>query len=387
MIEVEAMAAWLDERLPEFLEDLRALVEVDCGTSSKAGVDAVGRSFAERLASLGCELTRYPLENYGDCYLATLRGEGTARILLSGHLDTVYPDGTAAARPMRIEGRRVLGPGVSDMKAGLLAGYYALRALVAAGHRDFARIDFFLNSEEEIGSPASQHLYRDVARQADVALVLEAARANGDIVSARKGSGTYRFTVHGVQAHAGVEPERGANAILELARCIQAAAALNGQAPGTTVNAGVIGGGSRPNVVPDLAWADVDVRFVAADAGRALDGALREIAARPAVAGTSIELSGGIEHPPMEKTPTSAALVDAAQAIAGRLGFTFRDVLTGGASDGNNIAALGVPTLDGMGPAGGRDHSPDEFLELDSIVPRTALLAGLIAATCARTAP
>lgn len=387
MTHTQAMTTWLQERLPKFLDDLRALVNVDCGTSNKAGVDVVGRLFRDRLRAAGFELTEFPLAEYGDCCLATLRGTGQARILLVGHLDTVYPDGVAAERPMRIEGRRILGPSVSDMKAGLLAGLYAVRALQHAGLRDFGRIDFFVNTEEEVGSPASQPLYLPVAMQADAALVLESARASGDIVSARKGGAVYRFTVLGHQAHAGVEPEKGANAIVELTRCIQELTALNGLHPGTTVNVGVIGGGTRSNVVPDLAWAEVDARFSTVEAGLVLDRAIRQVAMQPQVPGTRIEVSGGVEKGPMEKTAATAYLVDLARDVAGQLGFTFQDVQTGGMSDGNHIGELGVPTLDGLGPIGGEDHSPNEYLELDSIVPRTALLAGLIAAIAAHRDP
>jgi glutamate carboxypeptidase len=377
---VQVMSAWLQEQRPQFLADLQTLVNIDCGTANKAGVDAVGRVFGEQLRAIGCELIEFPLAEYGDCLLATWRGSGQARVLLSGHLDTVYPEGTVAGRPMRIDGGRIFGPGANDMKAGLLAGLYAVRALQYVGFEYFERIDFFANSDEEVGSPASPNLYRDVAAQADVALVLEAGRINGDIVSARKGCGTYRFTARGKQAHAGVEPQRGANAIAELARCIGELSALNGLSEGSTVNVGRIGGGTASNVVPDLAWADVDTRFVTAEAGIALDQAVRSVASQVSVAGTSIEVSGGMGRGPMEKTAASALLVELALGVAAELGFTFADIRTGGVSDGNYIAALGTPTLDGMGPVGGHDHSPDEYLELESIVPRTALLAGLIIA-------
>ena len=380
MLQIQEILNWLQERLPEFLDDLRMLVDVDCGTSNKAGVDAVGGLFRDRLRAAGFELKEFPLTEYGDCCLATLHGTGQARILLVGHLDTVYPDGTAAARPMRFEGRRILGPGVSDMKSGLLAGLYAVRALQHAGFHDFARIDFFANTEEEVGSPASQRLYRPAAQQADAALVLESARASGDIVSARKGGGVYHLKVYGRQAHAGVEPEKGANAIVEMSGCIQELTALNGLHPGTTVNVGVIEGGTRSNVVPDLACAEVDVRFSTAEAGRALDRAVRRVGASPRVPGTRVEGSGGIEKGPMEKTAATAYLVELLQDVAARLGVVFKDVQTGGNSDGNHMAELGIPVLDGLGPIGGDDHSPNEYLDADSIVPRTALLAGLIAA-------
>jgi glutamate carboxypeptidase len=378
------MIPWLQERLPEFLEDLRILVNQDCGTPNKAGVDTVGRYFRQLLRQAGAELTEFPLSNFGDCCLATWRGSGQARLLLSGHLDTVYPDGTVAQRPMRIENGRILGPGTCDMKAGLLAGLYAVRALLASGFNDFAEIHFFVNTDEEVDSPASRPLYQPLAAQMDAALVLEAARPNGDIVSARKGCSLYRITVHGRQAHAGVEPEKGANAILELAHIIQEISELHRPQEGTTVNAGVIGGGTRSNVVPDLAWAEVDARFLSAQAGRALDQAVQGIAAQPVVQGTRIELDGGIQKGPMEKTAATAFLVELAQGLAGEIGLTFKDVQSGGTSDGNFIGELGIPTIDGLGPIGGLDHSPNEYLELDSIVPRTALLAGLIQEIAAR---
>ena len=380
MIQIQAIQTWLQEKQPQFLDDLRALVNIDCGTSNKVGVDAVGSLFRGRLRAAGFGLTEFPLAEYGDCCLATLHGNGRARILLVGHLDTVYPDGTVTARPMQIKGRRILGPGVADMKSGLLAGLYAVRALRHLGFNEFDRIDFFVNTEEEIDSPASKHLYRPVARQADAALVLEAARANGDIVSARKGGGVYQLTVHGRQAHAGVEPEKGANAIVELAGLVQELTALNGMHSGTTVNVGVINGGTGSNVVPDLARAEVDVRFGTSAAGEALDQAIRRAGSLTRVPGIRVEITGGIEKDPMEKTAAVAYLVELAQGIAAQLGFAFDDVQTGGTSDGNFMAKLGLPVLDGLGPIGGDDHSPSEYLDADSIVPRTALLAGLIAA-------
>jgi glutamate carboxypeptidase len=384
MTQVQAILTWLQERQPQFLDDLRALVNVDCGTSNKTGVDAVGALFRDRLRAAGFVLTEFPLTEYGDCCLGTLRGTGRARILLIGHLDTVYPDGTAAARPMRYEDRRIIGPGVSDMKSGLLAGLYAVQALQYIEFHEFSRIDFFVNTEEEIGSPASKRLYRPVARQADAALVLEAARANGDIVSARKGGGVYHLTVRGRQAHAGVEPEKGANAIVELAGLIQELAALNGLHSGTTVNVGVIKGGTGSNVVPDLACAEVDVRFGTSEAGQAIDRAIRRVGSPPGVPGTRVEVTGGIEKGPMEKTAATAYLVELAQDVAAQLGIAFDDVQTGGTSDGNYIAELGLPVLDGLGPIGGNDHSPSEYLDADSIVPRAALLAGLIATIATR---
>jgi len=280
--------------------------------------------------------------------------------------------------PMRFGNHHILGPGVCDMKAGLLTGLYAIRALQQVKYSNFAQIDFFLNTDEEIGSPASHVLYQPIAVLADAALVLESARMNGDIVSARKGDGTYRIHVRGRQAHAGVEIEKGANAIVELTHCIQALSSLNGQHPGTTVNVGLVGGGIRPNVVPDEAWAEFDVRFVTVADGLALDRAFHQIASRLHIPGTHIEITGGIEKNPMERTAASAYLVDLIQGVGKQLGLRFQDVQTGGTSDGNYISEMGIPTLDGLGPIGGLDHSPDEYLDENSILSRTALLAGFI---------
>ena len=381
---MEHLITYLKTQQQNFLTDLAALVNLDCGTHNKAGVDAAGAIMHQHLEDLGFAVETLPLEEYGDCLVGRLRGQGRARILLLGHLDTVYPDGTAAARPMRVEGDRILGPGVCDMKAGLLAGVYAVKALQASRFADFAEIAFFCNSEEEIGSPRSRHLYADLACRADAVLVLEAARANGAIVSARKGGGTYRLRVTGRAAHAGVEPEKGANAILELAHHIQALHALNGLRPGVTVSVGVVRGGTRPNVVPDFAEAEIDVRVMCREDIPVVDEAIRQAVATTHVPGTTAEITGGIKIPPMEKSPATAFLADLARQVAAELGFDLEDVATGGISDANFVAALGTPVLDGLGPIGGLDHSPREYLELESIVPRTALLAGLIKAICQR---
>jgi glutamate carboxypeptidase len=378
MEQLFSIKSWIEEHLPDYLDRLAALVNVDCGTSNKTGVDHVGRLFRSYLREAGFELSEFPLVQYGDCCLASYHGTGTARILLMGHLDTVYPDGTAAARLMHFKNQHILGPGVCDMKAGLLTGLYAIQALQQVNYRDFAQVDFFLNTDEEVDSPASRGLYQPIAALADVALVLESARMNGDIVSARKGGGNYRIQVHGRQAHAGVEIEKGANAILELTHCIQAFSALNGWQPGTTVNVGLVGGGIRTNVVPDEAWAEFDVRFVSAADGMTLDRAVHQIASQTHIPGTHIEITGGIEKNPMEKTPASAYLVDLIQGVGKQLEISFQDVQTGGTSDGNYVSEMGIPTLDGLGPIGGLDHSPNEYLEMDSIVQRTTLLAGLL---------
>jgi glutamate carboxypeptidase len=381
---MDTITTFLTSSQTEFLVDLATLVNRDCGAFNKAGVDWVGEWVEARCRSWGWEVQRFPLADYGDCWLARLRGSKAGRLLLMGHLDTVYPDGTAAARPMRFEGAQIMGPGVCDMKGGLLAGMYALRALQISGFTDFAELAFFFNSDEEMGSPASRAHYSPVARQMEAVLVLESARQNGDIVRARKGSGLYRVRVQGKAAHAGVEVEKGANAVLELAHQIIAFHQLHGLAPGVTVSAGLVQGGIQYNVVPDAAWADIDVRAVDQAGVEALAGAVAGLAGHTTVPGTTVQIEGGIHYPPMTTTPATAFLVELAQAAARELGFEVNAAATGGASDANLVASLGVPVLDGLGPIGGLDHGPDEYIDQNSLVPRTAMLAGLIRHILAR---
>jgi glutamate carboxypeptidase len=373
-----SVRSFLESTRPNFLDDLAMLVGIDCGTHNKAGVDRVGAWVRDRCLEWGWAIEHYPQTDYGDCWLARLSGSSDGRVLLMGHLDTVYPDGTAAVRPMRYEGAKILGPGVCDMKSGVLTGMYALRALQAIGFEDFAELLMFFTSEEEVSSPISRPISSALAQQVDAVLVLEAGRMNGDIVSARKGSGEFILKVTGKAAHAGVEPEKGAHAILELAHQIIALHQLNGLVPGVTVNADVIRGGTVHNVIPDEAWVEVDVRAFDPNGVAALQHALSDLPKHTTIPGTRVEISGFFKYPPMAKTSATALLVEYTRETANDLGFDVKDAATGGASDANVIAGLGVPVLDGLGPVGGLDHSPDEYIEADSIVPRTALVAGLI---------
>jgi len=266
---------------------------------------------------------------------------------------------------------------VTDMKAGLLAGLHAIGALHEAGAQP--AITFVANPDEEIGSPFSTEHIRRLAPDHDAVLVLECARANGDIVSARKGIADYHLTLVGRAAHAGVEPEKGRSAILEAAHQVVALHALNGRWPTVTVNAGVIRGGTRPNVVAERCELQVDLRAAHADAFDAAAAEVARLAAVPEVPDVRIDLRRIASHPPMERTGASATLVAQAVTIAGELGFPLRDAATGGASDANTTAALGIPTIDGLGPVGGDDHSVDEWLDVTSVAPRTTLLAALIA--------
>lgn len=378
-MEPDALARALADRLPAFLEDLRLLSGIDCGTASKAGVDRVGAWVQARCRANDWAVRVHPSDTVGDLVEATVPGAGAGRLLLLAHMDTVYPDGIAAARPLRVEGDRILGPGTADMKAGLLAGIYAMEALCALDRRPFGQVTLLFTSDEETGSAESRPLIEAAARRCDAALVLEAARASGAIVAARKGVTEYTFTVQGRAAHAGVEPEKGRNALLAMAHLIVALQGLNGQIPDVTVNAGVARGGTRVNVVPESATLEVEARAFDPDGLARIDERIRALAATSPVPDTVIALAARAGFPPMPRTAATERLASMARAIAEVLGFGLEAVSTGGASDASLVAGVGIPVLDGLGPIGGDDHSSREWVSLASIVPRTTLLGALIA--------
>ncbi|HET9680405.1 MAG TPA: M20 family metallopeptidase [Candidatus Limnocylindrales bacterium] len=387
-VELDALRARFEGELPQFLADLKRLCSVDCGSYTPAGVNQVADWVEAFFTGIGARVERRqdPTGRYGDTVIATIDGRpGGPRVLLIGHMDTVFDEGTCVRRPFRIRDGIAYGPGVTDMKGGLLTGLYALQAVVGASAAGgpglaFERLVFIANPDEEIGSPSSTPHIRDVAATSDACLVLECARANGDFVSSRKGIFDLRVTIHGRAAHAGVEPERGRNAIAAGANLVTALQALNARWPGVTANVGVFKSGTRPNIVPDLAELEVDVRGTTRDSLEAALGAVRSIAAAPGIPDVTTEVETMATWMPMEKLERSGHLVAGAIDLAARLGFATSDAATGGASDANTTSGMGVPTIDGLGPIGGRDHSPDEYLEVASIVPRTALVAALLLA-------
>ncbi len=382
--ELATLRAAVAASLAAYLEDLERLVNIDCGSYTKAGVDEVGRWTSARLRELGGEVVAYPNDaGLGDTLIADIPGndpDGPA-LLCIAHLDTVFDPGTAAARPFRIRDGIATGPGVTDMKSGLLAGLHAIAALrEETGGLPLSRLVFVANPDEEIGSPVSAPHIRRVAADVDACLVLECARANGDIVSSRKGNLGLTVTVTGRAAHAGIEPEKGRSAILEAARIVTDLHALNGRWPDVTVNVGVIAGGTRPNVVAERCSLEVDVRAVTRAALVEVEAAIRSVVEPRVVPDVSVIVDEVTRHWPMEKLERSGHLVGHVARLARELGFEVHDAATGGASDANTTAGMGVPTLDGLGPIGGLDHAPGEYLEVESIVPRTTLLAGLISA-------
>jgi glutamate carboxypeptidase len=391
--EPAGLLAPLRERYDRLLAGIEELVNIDSGSYTAEGVNRVADLCQARFEAGGWTVERHrhrpgpdwagpPL---GDMVVGRRSGrrpvaEGGRRLLLLAHMDTVFDEGAAAARPFRTRDGRAYGPGVTDDKAGVVCGFEAVEVLCdQAGFDDFAAITLVCSPDEEIGSPFSRPLIEALAGQHDVAVGLEAARTNGALVSARKGISAFTIEVRGKAVHAGVRPAEGVNAVLEAAHKTVALQALNGRWPGVTCNVGVLRGGNRTNVVADRAVMQVEVRAATTAAfDQAMDEVGRIVAATR-VEGARAELLPAHRHPPMERTRAVAALVGEAQAVARDLGLEVGEAATGGAGDANTTAAAGLPTIDGLAPVGGEAHGPEEWLDLDSVVPRTALLAGLLA--------
>lgn len=373
-----------EKSLPALLDDLRIIVNIDSGTFTKPGIDRVGAYLQERFRDFGFSTSFDRQVEYGDHLVAIHTGQKPEgpRLLLIGHIDTVFPEGEAQRRPFALAkstGRDIAtGPGVLDMKSGVLMGMYAMRQLIESGEDSYSRATFVCNSDEEVGSPSSRPLIRDLAKQADAVLVLEPGRTEGTVVSSRRGCGQYRVEVHGLSAHAGVEPQRGRNAILELSYQVQKMQALNGTVPGTTLSVGIIRGGERTNVVPDYAYFDMDVRAGSQEAMRTLEAAMRKVTTQRHLQGTHITLSGSMLCQPFERNRDNERLVQLAKEAGRELGIQVQEAGSGGASDANSTAAMGIPTLDGLGAGGGLAHNPGEYIELEYLPKRVALIAGLI---------
>jgi glutamate carboxypeptidase len=371
---------YIDSKEAEMFELLESLVNIDCGTYDKAGVDQVGDILAARLAALDFDVQRDPQKEFGDHVLGSKPGAGHQRILFIGHMDTVFPSGTVKKRPFRIEGDRAYGPGVVDMKGGITSLLFALEALKAAAPENYRRIamDVVFNSDEEVLSPTSRPIIENCAKQARAACVFEPARPGGEYVIQRKGVGKYILEIAGRAAHAGAQPEDGRSAIEEMAHKIVALHALTDAASGTNVNVGIIRGGERPNVIADHAYAEVDVRVADSKTAENIDRRIRDIAAVHTVPDTSCKLSGGIKFPPMLPTEESIRLFAMVQKAGRELGMDLRGIATGGGSDGNHAARF-TPTIDGMGPQGGGAHSDREYIETATLAERAKVTALFLA--------
>jgi glutamate carboxypeptidase len=357
------------------METIETLVRLESPTGDAAAINRCGAVLERRLVELGGRVRRLPHLAAGD-HLRAEFGSGRRRVLILGHLDTVWPVGTLSGRPIRHDDGRMFGPGVFDMKAGLGLAMLAVKALALGPDGVPGRIVMLTTSDEETGSATSRIAIEEEARQSEAVLVLEPSLPGGALKTSRKGCGEFQLRVDGVAAHAGIEPERGASAISELVRQIAAVEAMHDPGQGTTVNVGVIRGGSRPNVVAAEAEAVIDVRVATSAAAARITLALGSLLPRDPR--TRLTLSGGIDRRPLERTPGVVALFQYAQAVAADLGRNLGEGGTGGGSDGNLTAALGVPTLDGLGAIGGGAHAIDEYVTVRDLPWRAALIAGLL---------
>lgn len=378
LLEPHPILATASRFVDEFLADLGALVNIDSGSYTPAGVARVADALQPRFAQHGWIVERIPGTSVGPHLIARKRGVGRGRILLIGHMDTVFADGEIEHRPFAVRDGRAYGPGVLDMKGGLLIGLYALRALSDLGEASFEEVTFFLNSDEEIGSPESTEIVARLARDVDAALVLEPTSDVERLTISRKGVGMFRLEVSGISSHAGADPKGGRSAILELAHRIVALHALNDTIDGVTVNVGVIEGGDHANVIADAAHALIDVRVLDPDGKRRIEDELQRVVAQTTVERTTATLTGQFAHEPFLQSEASTLLFALAKEEAATLGLSLRGEPSGGASDGNTTAALGVPTLDGLGVVGNLAHNPGEYVEIAAIAPRIALLAAII---------
>jgi len=363
-------------RRPQMLEMIAELVGIESPTEDPAGVNRCVALLEGWIQAAGGRSRRSRQKTAGDLLIGRFGPARGIPLMLLGHLDTVWPLGTLKKMPYRVRMGRAWGPGVLDMKTGVVMALSALRLLAEAG-RLTRPVILLLNSDEETGSEHSRALTESLAKTCASVFVLEPAQGlDGAYKTARKGVASYRLQVHGVAAHSGVDFAQGHSAVLELGRQIERASALTNLARGITVNAGVIGGGTRSNVVAAEAWADFDVRIAKSVDGPRVDRRFRAL--RPVDRRCTLEVSGGLNRPPMERTAGTVALFRRAATMAAGLGFQLQEAATGGGSDGNFTSALGIPTLDGMGAVGEGAHADRESVLLDGLVPRTALLAAMI---------
>ena len=370
----EADLSWM-------LASLEALVRIESPSDDKAAVDRCVDVLAALGRDAGARVDRIAVAAAGDhLRLAFGPPPGTAsvRLLILGHTDTVWPIGTLAAMPVERRDGALHGPGVYDMKAGLVIGLQALRLL---GPASTASVVLLATGDEEVGSATSRALIEAEARAADAVLVLEPALEQtappmGGVKIGRKGVGEFRLEVTGVPAHAGLEPEKGASAVQELARQLIAIQNLARPDLGTTLNAGVIAGGTRGNVVAERAWAAIDVRVTAMEEATRIEQALTQLV--PSDPRIALRVSGRLNRPPLEPSPAGQRLYDRAAEVTRALGYPLPAGRVGGASDGNFTAALGIPTLDGLGAVGGGAHARHEHIRIDALPLRAALVAGLI---------
>lgn len=379
MIGAAVIRKALEARKEEIIEQIAHIVNIDSPTFPNTGTNIVSSKFADKYSALGAEVEMIPgAHETGDHILATFHGarKDGPHIFLIGHCDTVFPEGTASRRPFTVKDGVAYGPGVADMKGCLVTCQFVMEVLLTEGFEEFGKISILYDTDEERGNPSSREVIERIGRDAAAALIIESGRANGSIVSSRKGSCYGKLLVNGVSAHAGVEPEKGRSAVHELAH--QMVAIQNLERSGGTVNITNLSGGNRPHIVADEASCHIEVRAEQQSVFDSMMDELRHITSNPHIEGTHSEFQTLGGRPVMEFNDGTKMLVSIAADIAEDAGVEFIHAPSGGGSDGNFLSPLGVAVLDGLGPVGGNLHTDKEYLELDSIAPRGALLGGLV---------
>jgi glutamate carboxypeptidase len=384
---MRALLAGTRRKQPALLDLLKKFVRIESPSDDKAAVDACVALAASHARNLGGRVKLHRQRGFGDLLEARFgpksKSGAAGRTLLLGHLDTVWPLGTLKTMPCRLSDGRLWGPGSLDMKAGAAMAFTAIEMLAEAGMLQ-REIVLLLTSDEEVGSPVSRPVIERLAKECSAVFVLEPAQGLA-YKTARKGTGHWRIDVTGVAAHAGVDFEKGASAILELAHVIETVSGWTDLKRGITVNAGVVGGGTKSNVIAAQAWAEVDLRIARKADGPRMQ---RKFAAlKPLDKRCTLTVHGGINRPPMEHTRGTVQLFRQARTLATELGFALEEALSGGASDGNFTSALGIPTLDGMGAVGEGAHASHESIVAEHLAPRTALLTGMLAGCKVAGAP
>ena len=371
---------YFEERRQEIVDTTRQLVEIESASDDKRAVDRLGQFLGEKFSALGGGVQFHRTTDFGDHLqvdfpIASGKRAG-GPILLLGHIDTVYPIGTVANMPCRVADGRLWGPGTLDMKSGIAFMLHSIAALQAWGEL-LRHVTVLLVSDEEVGSDSSRHITEELAKKSEAVLVLEPSYGlHGAVKTARKGIGVYSLKVTGIAAHSGLDFEKGQSAILEMARQIIKISDFIDFKRGITLNVGLVQGGTRVNVVPAQATADLDLRVARMKDAAMVDRKIRSL--RPFNRKCKLEVTGGINRPAMERTAGVAALYAKAVVIARELGFNLEEAAVGGGSDGNITAGLGIPTLDGLGGVGEGAHATHESILIDELPRRTALLAGLM---------
>ncbi len=367
---------------PDYLAMWKKLVNVDCGSRYGKGINQVAEILLAEFKKLDPhEIRLIPMKNptEGSHLLVTFKGKGKVRILLEAHLDTVFPEGTVAQRPFQIDGDWVRGPGCADCKSGVNMMLFAMKQLEQLGYTDYDTITCFFNGDEEIGSPDSHLLLERLAPAYDVYICCESGQEGDGIVRSRKGTSHIRLKVHGVASHAGSAPEKGCSALMEILHQIQEMKEVEKPELGTTINFTMLQSGTAENIIPDEATAVADVRVTAPEENKRIENAIKAIAMKPIIRGTSVDARFIVGKPPFYANPATDQMIELAEGIYGEIGKTLRIVSAGGASDANWAASYGLVAIDGFGAVkGGKNHTPKECAQVSSVVPRMYLLSRML---------